>query len=80
MFSHLSIWVCEQIEWPKCAGTTQIFGGIRLMSNKSGVSGEVISLPKGSGAMHGNGEKFSPDLHTRTGNFTVPIALPAGRK
>src|SRR5262245_38886536 len=25
------------------------------------------------------GEKFAPDLHTGTGNFTVPIALPAGR-
>ena len=22
---------------------------------------------------------FSPDLHTGTGNFTVPIALPPGR-
>ena len=29
--------------------------------------------------MHGIGEKFSPDLHTGTGNFTVPIALPPGR-
>ncbi len=29
--------------------------------------------------MHGLGEKFSPDLHTGTGNFTVPIALPPGR-
>lgn len=29
--------------------------------------------------MHGMGEKFSPDLHTGTGNFTVPIALPPGR-
>jgi RHS repeat-associated protein len=25
------------------------------------------------------GEKFSPDLHTGTGTFTVPIVLPAGR-
>ena len=25
------------------------------------------------------GEKFSPDLHTGTGNFSVPIALPSGR-
>jgi YD repeat-containing protein len=29
--------------------------------------------------MHGIGEKFSPDLQTGTGNFTVPIALPPGR-
>src|SRR5262249_24754787 len=39
----------------------------------------VITLPKGGGAQHGLGEKFSPDLHTGTGNFTVPIALPPGR-
>ncbi len=49
------------------------------MSNKSGTSSQIISLPQGGGALHGIGEKFSPDLHTGTGNFTVPIALPAGR-
>jgi hypothetical protein len=49
------------------------------MSNQSGVSSQVISLPKGGGALHGIGEKFAPDLHTGTGNFTVPIALPSGR-
>ncbi len=49
------------------------------MSNKSGTSSQIISLPKGGGALHGIGEKFSPDLHTGTGNFTVPIALPPGR-
>jgi hypothetical protein len=47
--------------------------------NKSNPSGQIISLPKGGGALHGIGEKFSPDLHTGTGNFTVPIALPPGR-
>ena len=45
------------------------------MSGNSGTS-NIISLPKGGGAQHGLGEKFSPDLHTGTGNFTVPIALP----
>ena len=49
------------------------------MSDKSGVSSQVISLPKGGGALHGLGEKFSPDLHSGTGNFSVPLALPAGR-
>src|SRR3989440_10414136 len=49
------------------------------MSNTSGTSEQIISLPKGGGAMHGIGEKFSPDLHTGTGNFTVPITLPPGR-
>ena len=49
------------------------------MSNKSGTSSQIISLPQGGGAQHGIGEKFAPDLHTGTGNFTVPIALPSGR-
>ncbi len=49
------------------------------MSNKSGTSDQVISLPKGGGALSGIGETFSPALQTGTGNFTVPIALPPGR-
>jgi len=49
------------------------------MSNKSGTSSQIISLPKGGGALQGIGEKFSPDLFTGTGNFTLPIALPPGR-
>lgn len=49
------------------------------MRNKSGPPNQVISLPKGGGALHGIDETFSPDLHTGTGNFTVPIALPPGR-
>src|SRR5688572_3326630 len=39
----------------------------------------MISLPQGGGALHGLGEKFIPDLHTGTGNFSVPITLPQGR-
>ena len=49
------------------------------MGNNSSDSAQTITLPKGGGALHGLGEKFSPDLHTGTGNFTVPIALPPGR-
>src|SRR5713226_1985016 len=49
------------------------------MSGKSNTSSQILTLPQGGGALHGIGEKFSPDLHTGTGNFTVPIALPAGR-
>ena len=41
--------------------------------------GQIISLPKGGGAVQGIGEKFQPDLYTGTGNFTIPIALPPGR-
>ncbi|MFG1809550.1 SpvB/TcaC N-terminal domain-containing protein [Streptomyces sp. NPDC049040] len=39
----------------------------------------VISLPKGGGAVSGLGEKFSPDLFTGTGNFSVPLSVPSGR-
>jgi hypothetical protein len=49
------------------------------MSDKSDGVDATISLPKGGGALHGIGEKFSPDLYTGTGNFIVPIALPSGR-
>src|ERR1043165_728291 len=38
-----------------------------------------ISSPEGGGAQSGLGEKFSPDLFTGTGNFSVPIAVPSGR-
>jgi RHS repeat-associated protein len=46
---------------------------------KSSESSQIIALPKGGGALQGIGEKFSPDLHTGTGNFTIPLALPPGR-
>ena len=49
------------------------------MATKANSSGQLIALPQGGGALHGIGETFSPDLHTGTGNFTVPIALPPGR-
>src|SRR6266480_1905080 len=49
------------------------------MGSNSTAPSEIISLPKGGGALHGIGEKFSPDLFTGTGNFTIPIALPPGR-
>jgi hypothetical protein len=39
----------------------------------------AIGLPQGGGAVRGIGESFQPDLHTGTGNFSVPIELPAGR-
>ena len=40
---------------------------------------EIITLPKAGGALKGIGETFVPDLHTGTGNFTVPIGIPPGR-
>ena len=47
------------------------------MSNTKGTS--AIVPPTGGGAQSGMGEKFSPDLFTGTGNFSVPVAVPPGR-
>src|SRR5437879_1010586 len=41
---------------------------------------DLISLPQGGGALHGIGETFAPDLHTGTGNYSIPLEVPAGRK
>jgi len=49
------------------------------MGNAASAPSQIISLPQGGGAQRGIGESFAPDLHTGTGNFTVPIALPPGR-
>jgi RHS repeat-associated protein len=45
----------------------------------AGPGATSIALPQGGGALRGIGETFTPDLHTGTGNFSIPIALPAGR-
>src|SRR6266571_8215102 len=50
-----------------------------MANGTSATSAGSISLPQGGGALQGIGETFSPDLFTGTGNFTVPITLPAGR-
>lgn len=47
------------------------------MSNTKGTS--AIVAPSGGGAQSGLGEKFSPDLFTGTGNFSVPISVPPAR-
>ena len=52
--------------------------GINVTQTAGAIS-DLIAVPKGGGAQKGLGEKFSADLHTGTGNFSVPIALPPGR-
>jgi RHS repeat-associated protein len=58
-------------------------GGSDLASAQAGSSRtsalDAIALPKGGGALRGIGENFAPDLFTGTGNFGIPIELPAGR-
>lgn len=49
------------------------------MSEKAASLSDLLSVPKAGGALKGLGEKFSPDLQTGTGNFSLPIELPEGR-
>ena len=49
------------------------------MSNKSVAADQVISLPKGGGALKGIGETFQPNLFSGTGNHSVPLAISPGR-
>jgi RHS repeat-associated protein len=49
------------------------------MGTKTGVSEQVLSLPRGGGALKGIGEKFSPDLHTGVGQFSIPLTVLPGR-
>ena len=47
--------------------------------DKSGVTSQSISVPKGSGTIQGMGESFSAQLSTGIATFSVPFALPAAR-
>jgi len=67
------------ISFPSTTFPNEGSGGFSSLANKSNNTGQVISIPQIVGALHGIGEKFAPDLHTETGNFTVPITLPPGR-
>src|SRR4029077_7027972 len=50
------------------------------MAGPSSTPSDIIALPPGGGALQGIGERFAPDLHSGTGNFSVPIATPPGRQ
>src|SRR5215207_6986349 len=47
--------------------------------DKSGVTSQAISVPKGSGTIQGMGESFSAQLSTGIATFSVPFSLPARR-
>ncbi|OQX02778.1 MAG: hypothetical protein BWK80_57160 [Desulfobacteraceae bacterium IS3] len=43
---------------------------------KSGVSPQVISLPRGPASIEGLGESFEPQLNTGTAAYSIPLNLP----
>lgn len=49
-----------------------------LAVDKSGVTPNTISLPKGPGSVEGLGESFEPSLNDGTAKYAVPLALPPG--
>ena len=48
------------------------------MSKTSGVDDQILSLPKGGGAVQSLATTFETDLNTGTGGFEIPINVPAG--
>jgi hypothetical protein len=49
------------------------------MGNQSSVAEQVISLPKGGGAIRGIGETFQANAFSGTGSHTIPLAISPGR-
>jgi hypothetical protein len=48
------------------------------VADNTGVDAQVLSLPKGGGAVQGLGATFETDLNTGTGSYSVSLNLPAG--
>lgn len=48
------------------------------MSTTTGTAEQILSLPKGGGAVSGLGETFQADLHTGTGSYSIPLDIPNG--
>ena len=46
--------------------------------DKSGVTPNTISVPKGPGAIEGLGESFQPTLNTGTANYGISLKVPPG--
>ncbi|MCX6917326.1 MAG: hypothetical protein NT167_30530, partial [Verrucomicrobia bacterium] len=56
-----------------------LFFGISLLAaDKSGVSPNTISLPKGPGSIEGLGESFQPTLNTGTAKYSIALKVPPG--
>ena len=46
---------------------------------KSGITPQVVSLPKGPGSIEGLGESFSPQLNSGTTIYTIKLKVQPGR-
>src|SRR5258705_4253099 len=49
-----------------------------IAADKSGVSPNTISLPKGPGSIEGLGESFQPTLNTGTAKYGIALKVPPG--
>jgi RHS repeat-associated protein len=49
-----------------------------LADDKSGVTPNTISVPKGPGAIEGLGESFQPTLNTGTASYGINLSVPPG--
>jgi RHS repeat-associated protein len=61
------------------AGQTSDKSGASKKDQSMLIQAPALSLPKGGGAIHGMGEKFSANPVTGTGSTTIPIATSPGR-
>jgi hypothetical protein len=60
------------------AGLLLVGGHSLVAADKSGVSPNTISLPKGPGSIEGLGESFQPTLNTGTAKYGVRLTVPPG--
>ena len=59
------------------ADSGRCFGLVRA-ADKSGVTPNAISVPKGPGSIEGLGEAFQPTLNTGTAKYNVGLSVPPG--
>lgn len=60
------------------AGIFLVVAITAIAADKSGVSPNSISLPKGPGSIEGLGDSFQPTLNTGTAKYGIGIKLPPG--
>lgn len=64
--------------WLPLALAFCVCGLASVAADKSGVSPNTISLPKGPGSIEGLGESFQPTLNTGTAKYGIAINVPPG--